>query len=149
MYHNRFTNTMERISDIPIQPHANNNNITTVSVINSSGLVSMPYKERRIREHPKKHATRIHLQCSVAKKHLHDVMDFILVECGLYVFGYDTCKDSFWGKKQNHLHFTLKIKNINSVTQINIKIIMDNHNQMKQVCEKIAELVHIYEDTFV
>lgn len=138
---------MERIADIPIQQPANNN-IIPLSVINPSSLVSTPHKERRIREYPKKHATRIHLQCSVEKRHLYDVMNFILVECGLYVFGYDTRKDSFWGKKQNHLHFTLKIKNINSVTQINIKIIMDNHNQMKQVCEKIAELVHIYEDTF-
>lgn len=138
---------MERIADIPIQQPANNKN--QLSIINPSTLVSPLHKERRIREHPNKHTSRIHMQCSVEKKHLYDVMNFILVECGLYVFGYDTRKDSFWGKKQNHLHFTLKIKNINSVTQINIKIIMDNHNQMKQICEKIAELVHIYEDTFV
>ena len=138
---------MERIADIPIQQPANNKN--QLSIINPSSLVSIPHKQNhRHREHPKKHATRINMQCSVEKRHLYDVMNFILVECGLYVFGYDTCKDAFWGKKQNHLHFTLKIKNINSVTQINIKIIMDNHNQMKQVCEKIAELVHIYEDTF-
>ena len=105
--------------------------------------------DKEIHKNPKKYNAKIHMQCNIEKKQLHDIMDFILVECGLHVFGYDTRKDSFWGKRQNHLHFTLKIKNINSHTQLRLKIIMDDHNQINHICAKIEEIVNIYEDTFI
>ena len=145
MYHNRYTNTMERIEDSHDYEKVNPDEKPNLKLIHPC---CTPDKKKEVYKNPKKYNAKINMQCNIEKKHLHDIMDFILVECGLYVFGYDIRKDSFWGKRQDHLHFTLKIKNINSRTQLRLKIIMDDHNQMNHICAKIAEIVNIYEDTF-
>jgi hypothetical protein len=85
------------------------------------------------------------MQCNIDKKSLHNIMHLILVECGLYVFGYDTQKDTFWGKQKDRLHFTIKIKSIeHQYSVLKFKIIMDLRNEMKTICEKIIEMTGIY-----
>jgi hypothetical protein len=97
----------------------------------------------------KPYKSKFNMVCNIEKKHVHNIMNLILVECGLYVFGYDVISDSFWGKRRDNLHFTIKIKMYDyRASRLKFKVIMDNRNEMKSICEKITDMIRIYYDTF-
>lgn len=92
----------------------------------------------------KKYSSKFYMRCTVQKKRLHDVMHIVMTECGLYVFGYDTQTDTFWGKQKDRLHFTIKIKSVEHIHSVlKFKVYLDTRNEMKSICGKIAELMCI------
>ena len=68
----------------------------------------------------------IQFNCSSAKNELTYDIDYMFIECGINLFGYNKSSDTYWGKiidsKNCTLHFTVNVEQLFNSNQSSINI---------------------------
>jgi len=79
--------------------------------------------------------------CEIPKRDLDLIMDIVLKECKLNVYGYNNYKKEYWGKSGEELIFHLTVDDYKVTVNTDYK----NMYSISEICIKMSGLFALYE----
>jgi len=96
-----------------------------------------------------------YLKYNINKSHLHDIIEFSLLEyCNLSVLGYNNMSGEFWGKKiykNNYLlYFNLTINSCGfDSSEIIITPLVGNDEEIINITNNIKKMIDLYDSSLL
>ena len=85
----------------------------------------------------------MHIICNIKKKDLNLIMDLVLYECKLDVFGYNKVNEEYWGKVLNKCEFILYVDD----GKLSLHTKYDYSKEVYNICIKITEIINMFEES--
>ena len=83
--------------------------------------------------------------CEIPKREIDLIMDIVLKECGLDVYGYNNYKKEYWGRSGQNIMLYLTVDNCKVTVNANYENILI----ISDLCAKISGLLALYECSLI
>lgn len=83
--------------------------------------------------------------CETPKREIDLIMDIVLKECGLDVYGYNNYKKEYWGRSGQNIMLYLTVDNYKVTVNANY----ENLLIISDMCAKISGLLALYEGSLI